>query len=160
MIPRRAMLATKHQSLLLSSCVGKATVRPRQPQRLQKSRYATSGAKTTVPPSASSSQLLLLQRQTSSISTIRASISPLRLVTSSNTQASRYGFATTSTTTTSGKAKPTTKKADDGSQSGSLYFVKAGLPLLLFSLLGAWVVSNGIEGKNKERDAFQGRMSK
>jgi len=42
---------------------------------------------------------------------------------------------------------------------GSLRFFKAGLPLLLFSGLGVWVVSNGIAGKNKERDAFQGRIS-
>jgi hypothetical protein len=49
-----------------------------------------------------------------------------------------------------------TNKKDDG----SMHFVKAGLPLLLFCGLGVWVVSNGLEGKNKERDAFQGRISK
>lgn len=38
--------------------------------------------------------------------------------------------------------------------------VQAGLPLLLFCGLGVWVVSNGIDGKNRERDAFQGRISK
>ena len=157
MIPRRAMLATKRQSLRLASCVGKAAIRLRQPQPIKSARYATAVATTTSPPSCPSSQLLLLQRQP----TIRASRSPLQLVTSSNTKPRQCRFATTSTSTgTSGKAKPNTKKADDASQSGSLYFVKAGLPLLLFSLLGAWVVSNGIEGKNKERDAFQGRMSK
>mmetsp|Transcript_53485 Transcript_53485/g.81127 ORF Transcript_53485/g.81127 Transcript_53485/m.81127 type:complete len:140 (+) Transcript_53485:150-569(+) len=48
-------------------------------------------------------------------------------------------------------------KAKDG---GSLYISRAGLPLVLFCGLGVWVVANGIEGKNKERDAFQGRMSK
>jgi hypothetical protein len=42
----------------------------------------------------------------------------------------------------------------------SMHFVKAGLPLILFCGLGVWVVSNGIEGKNRERDAFQGRISK
>ena len=31
--------------------------------------------------------------------------------------------------------------------------------MLLFCGLGVWVVSNGIEGKNKERDAAQGRLS-
>jgi hypothetical protein len=45
-------------------------------------------------------------------------------------------------------------------EPGSLSFTKAGLPLLLFSGLGVWVVANGIEGRNKERDAFQGRISK
>lgn len=41
-----------------------------------------------------------------------------------------------------------------------MYLVKAGLPLFLFCGLGVWVVSSGIEGKNRERDAFQGRISK
>jgi hypothetical protein len=50
----------------------------------------------------------------------------------------------------------TTKRKEEG----SLYVVKAGLPLILFCGLGVWVVSSGIEGRNKERDAFQGRMSK
>ncbi|KAG7370668.1 hypothetical protein IV203_019238 [Nitzschia inconspicua] len=51
---------------------------------------------------------------------------------------------------------PATKKKDEG----SMHFVKAGLPLILFCGLGVWVVSNGIEGKNRERDTFQGRISK
>jgi len=42
----------------------------------------------------------------------------------------------------------------------SLHLVRAGLPLILFCGLGVWVISNGIEGKNKERDTFQGRISK
>jgi hypothetical protein len=41
-----------------------------------------------------------------------------------------------------------------------MHFVRAGLPMILFCGLGVWVVSNGIEGKNRERDAFQGRISK
>jgi len=32
--------------------------------------------------------------------------------------------------------------------------------MFLFCGLGVWVVSSGIEGKNAERDAFQGRISK
>mmetsp|Transcript_11603 Transcript_11603/g.33394 ORF Transcript_11603/g.33394 Transcript_11603/m.33394 type:complete len:157 (-) Transcript_11603:1472-1942(-) len=47
-----------------------------------------------------------------------------------------------------------------GNEEGSMHLVKAGLPLFLFCGLGVWVVSNGIEGKNRERDAFQGRISK
>jgi hypothetical protein len=43
---------------------------------------------------------------------------------------------------------------------GGMYLTKAGLPMILFCGLGVWVVANGIEGKNKERDLFQGRMSK
>ena len=45
-------------------------------------------------------------------------------------------------------------------EEGSMYLVQAGLPLFLFCGLGVWVVSNGIDGKNRERDAFQGRISK
>lgn len=47
-----------------------------------------------------------------------------------------------------------------GKEEGSMHLVKAGLPLFLFCGLGVWVVSNGIDGKNRERDAFQGRISK
>lgn len=47
-----------------------------------------------------------------------------------------------------------------GKDDGSMHLVKAGLPLFLFCGLGVWVVSNGIDGKNRERDAFQGRISK
>jgi len=47
-----------------------------------------------------------------------------------------------------------------GKEEGSMYLVRAGLPLFLFCGLGVWVVSNGIDGKNRERDAFQGRISK
>lgn len=44
--------------------------------------------------------------------------------------------------------------------AGGMHVTKAGLPLILFCGLGVWVVANGIEGKNKERDLFQGRISK
>jgi hypothetical protein len=47
------------------------------------------------------------------------------------------------------------QKSDEG-----MHMMKAGLPLILFCGLGVWVVANGIEGKNKERDLFQGRISK
>ncbi|KAL3902612.1 MAG: hypothetical protein SGILL_010766 [Bacillariaceae sp.] len=55
-------------------------------------------------------------------------------------------------------ASPVKPKKKD--EEGSMHFVKAGLPMILFCGLGVWVVSNGIEGKNRERDAFQGRISK
>lgn len=45
-------------------------------------------------------------------------------------------------------------------EEGSMHLVQAGIPLFLFCGLGVWVVSNGIDGKNRERDAFQGRISK
>ena len=44
-------------------------------------------------------------------------------------------------------------------QHGSLHMFRAGVPMILFCGLGVWVVSNGIDGKNKERDAAQGRLS-
>ena len=74
-------------------------------------------------------------------------------------------MTTSPTTTTTNRSRSRrqigsasqSKKDDDG---GGMYFVKAGLPMLLFCGLGVWVVSNGIEGKNRERDAFQGRISK
>mmetsp|Transcript_2998 Transcript_2998/g.8547 ORF Transcript_2998/g.8547 Transcript_2998/m.8547 type:complete len:145 (+) Transcript_2998:190-624(+) len=50
--------------------------------------------------------------------------------------------------------------ATKAKDTGSMHLVKAGLPLILFCGLGVWVVANGIEGKNKERDMFQGRISK
>lgn len=43
---------------------------------------------------------------------------------------------------------------------GSMFVVKAGLPMFLFCGIGVWVVASGLEGKNKERDTFQGRISK
>ena len=55
---------------------------------------------------------------------------------------------------------PPKRKDAAAEEEGSMHFVKAGLPMILFCGLGVWVVSNGIEGKNRERDAFQGRMSK
>lgn len=51
-------------------------------------------------------------------------------------------------------------KKGNRKDDGSMYIVRAGLPLILFCGLGVWVVANGIEGKNKERDLFQGRISK
>ena len=52
------------------------------------------------------------------------------------------------------------KSKSNTNEDGGMYIVKAGLPLFLFCFLGVFVVSSGIEGKNAERDAFQGRISK
>ena len=65
------------------------------------------------------------------------------------TSGSAIRFSSSSSTTTATKKK----------QAGSLHIFRAGVPMLLFCGLGVWVVSNGIEGKNKERDAAQGRLS-
>lgn len=58
------------------------------------------------------------------------------------------------------KADGRRMSSDVGKEEGSMYLVQAGLPLFLFCGLGVWVVSSGIDGKNRERDAFQGRISK
>jgi len=39
-------------------------------------------------------------------------------------------------------------------------FVKAGLPLILFSVGASYVVSNALEGKQKESDAAKKYVSK
>lgn len=52
---------------------------------------------------------------------------------------------------TSGKA--------EGPSAGQL-FIHAGLPLIAFSLLAAWVLKNSIEGKNKEYETSKGQVSK
>eukprot|EP00562_Extubocellulus_spinifer_P007457 CAMPEP_0178503784 /NCGR_PEP_ID=MMETSP0696-20121128/18229_1 /TAXON_ID=265572 /ORGANISM="Extubocellulus spinifer, Strain CCMP396" /LENGTH=162 /DNA_ID=CAMNT_0020132945 /DNA_START=311 /DNA_END=796 /DNA_ORIENTATION=+ len=39
-------------------------------------------------------------------------------------------------------------------------FIKAGLPLVLFSVGASYVLKNAIEGKNKERDVYKGVSSK
>ena len=38
--------------------------------------------------------------------------------------------------------------------------VRAGLPFVLFSILGAWVVSRALQGKLKEMETAQGKASK
>ncbi len=50
--------------------------------------------------------------------------------------------------------------ATKAKSDGGMHLTKAGLPMILFCGLGVWVVASGIEGKNKERDLFQGRISK
>lgn len=37
---------------------------------------------------------------------------------------------------------------------------RAGLPFVLFSILGAWVVSSALQGKLREMEAAQGKASK
>lgn len=38
--------------------------------------------------------------------------------------------------------------------------LRAGLPFVLFSILGAWVVSRALQGKLREMEAAQGKASK
>lgn len=59
-----------------------------------------------------------------------------------------------------GKLKKFKKKAGDDTPSAGQLFVHAGLPMIIFSLLGVWVLKNSIEGKNKEYDASKGKVSK
>ena len=44
--------------------------------------------------------------------------------------------------------------------SGPRQLVQAGLPLVLFALLSAWVVRNAYDGKLRELEASQGKASK
>jgi membrane associated rhomboid family serine protease len=39
-------------------------------------------------------------------------------------------------------------------------FIHAGLPMIGFSMLAAWVLKNSIEGKNKEFETSRGQASK
>ena len=50
-------------------------------------------------------------------------------------------------------------KNKSGPSSGQL-FVKAGLPMIIFSLGAAYVLKNGLEGKTKEYEASRGQISK
>lgn len=45
-------------------------------------------------------------------------------------------------------------------EQGISVAIKAGAPFVLFSLLAAWVVSNAVDGKLKEMEAWQGKTSK
>ena len=51
-----------------------------------------------------------------------------------------------------------TKKEDE--PSNMQLFVHAGLPMIVFSVLAAWVLKNSIEGKNKEYETSRGQVSK
>jgi len=51
------------------------------------------------------------------------------------------------------------KKKEDEPSNMQL-FVHAGLPMIVFSVLAAWVLKNSIEGKNKEYETSRGQVSK
>jgi hypothetical protein len=44
-------------------------------------------------------------------------------------------------------------------RSNTNEMIRAGLPFVLFSILGAWVVSRALQGKLKEMEAAQGKTS-
>jgi hypothetical protein len=52
------------------------------------------------------------------------------------------------------------KKKSDIEPSNMQLFVHAGLPMIGFSMLAAWVLKNSIEGKNKEFETSRGQASK
>jgi len=54
------------------------------------------------------------------------------------------------------KSKVTPSKAPPS----AFLFIKAGLPLILFSIGASYVLKRGIEGKQKESDASKGLVSK
>ncbi|KAI2509718.1 hypothetical protein MHU86_4700 [Fragilaria crotonensis] len=96
------------------------------------------------------SQQLQLRPFSSNTTSTVASTSPAASVSSSS-----------SSSPSPGKLKKIKKNAavDDTPSAGQL-FLHAGLPLVIFSLLAAWVLKNSIEGKNKEYDASKGKVSK
>jgi hypothetical protein len=56
--------------------------------------------------------------------------------------------------------KPAAKKKSDNEPSNMQLFIHAGLPMIGFSMLAAWVLKNSIEGKNKEFETSRGQASK
>eukprot|EP00560_Eucampia_antarctica_P004557 CAMPEP_0197836510 /NCGR_PEP_ID=MMETSP1437-20131217/29252_1 /TAXON_ID=49252 ORGANISM="Eucampia antarctica, Strain CCMP1452" /NCGR_SAMPLE_ID=MMETSP1437 /ASSEMBLY_ACC=CAM_ASM_001096 /LENGTH=115 /DNA_ID=CAMNT_0043442757 /DNA_START=191 /DNA_END=535 /DNA_ORIENTATION=+ len=55
--------------------------------------------------------------------------------------------------------RPSNAKISPKPPSGFL-FIKAGLPLVLFSIGASLVVKNAVEGQNREREASKGLVSK
>jgi len=51
-------------------------------------------------------------------------------------------------------------KAQAPPPGGARLFLRAGAPLVAFTVMSAYVVSTAVEGKNKERDASKGLVSK
>jgi len=68
----------------------------------------------------------------------------------------------TEATATAGTKRPASasSSAPPKPPPGGHLFVKAGLPLILFSVGASYVLKDAIEGKNKERDAAKGASSK
>ena len=73
----------------------------------------------------------------------------------------------TGTTATAGTKRPAAASSASASTAappkpppGGHLFIKAGLPLILFSVGASYVLKDAIEGKNKERDAVKGASSK
>jgi hypothetical protein len=56
-------------------------------------------------------------------------------------------------------ADPNKKKGKDGKKERNL-MLTAGVPFVLFSVLAAWVVSNALDGKLKEKELSEGKSSK
>lgn len=53
-----------------------------------------------------------------------------------------------------------TKLPKNKAPPSSFLFMKAGLPLMLFTIGASYVVKSGIEGKQREADAYKGASSK
>jgi hypothetical protein len=63
------------------------------------------------------------------------------------------------TTTTTSSIPYSNTHTDTGTTTSSLQVIRVGLPLILFSVLSAWVVSNAYGGKLKEMEVSQGKTS-
>ncbi|GFH56642.1 hypothetical protein CTEN210_13118 [Chaetoceros tenuissimus] len=53
-----------------------------------------------------------------------------------------------------------TKLPKNKAPPSTFLFMKAGLPLMLFTIGASYVVKSGIEGKQREADAYKGASSK
>jgi hypothetical protein len=84
-------------------------------------------------------------------------------VTSTSVSAgSRATSSATSSTTTSNTASSSSSSSSSSAittYQNSMQIIRVGLPLILFSILSAWVVSNAYGGKLKELEVSQGKAS-
>jgi hypothetical protein len=103
-----------------------------------------------------SSQLQQLKSFSSKLST--SSTSPAASVNPVS-QKDGPSSSSSSSSLSSGKKMKKHPAVEEVPSAGQL-FLHAGLPLVIFSLLAAWVLKNSIEGKNKEYDASKGKVSK
>ena len=104
-----------------------------------------------------SSQLQQLKSFSSKLST--SSTSPAASVNPVSQKDGPSSSSSSSSSLSSGKKMKKHPAVEEVPSAGQL-FLHAGLPLVIFSLLAAWVLKNSIEGKNKEYDASKGKVSK
>ena len=161
MMSRYSIRQCSHRGTIPTSC----SIQP-QPIRIEQ-RIAPLVASSS---SSSSSLRYTIRRSlvTSSSSTTTASAPVVGNIVPRRTHRPRppgsgSSSNTNTTTTTHRIPKPTntsSSSSSPGSSSNYRYqFVRVGIPLVLFSVLSAWVVSNAYGGKLKEMEVSQGKSS-